>query len=170
MRIAALAIAALTLTAAEAAAQPADPALQGLAACAALPDPGQKAGCYDAAYAALNGAIRSGEISLIRKKEAQAARREAFGFQLPSLAILDKVAKEEGPIDTLTDEIKDARLDREGNWIITLGSGAVWVQTDKKTLAPRPKVGQKVEIRKAVLGSFFLKVADLPAVRARRVE
>lgn len=170
MRIAMLALAALTLTAGAAAAQPADPALQGLADCAAIADVGQKASCYDAAYAALNGAVRSGEVALIRKKEAVAAKREAFGFKLPSLAILDKVAKDEGPVDTLTDTIKDARLDREGNWTIVLSDGAVWRQTDKKTLAPRPKAGQKVEIKKAVLGSFFLKIEDLPAVRATRVE
>lgn len=170
MRIASLALVSLVLASGEAIAQPADAALQGLADCAELQDPAQKAACYDAAYAALNGAVRSGEITLIRKKEAVQARREAFGFKLPSLSILDKVAKEEGPVDVLTDTIKDARLDREGNWIVTLSDGAVWAQTDKKTLAPRPKPGQKVEIRKAALGSFFLKVADLPAVRARRAE
>lgn len=170
MRIVVLALAALTLTAAEASAQPADPALQGLAECAALQEPAQKASCYDAAYAALNGAIRSGDVTLIRRKEAVAARREAFGFKLPSLSILDKAAKEEGPVNALTDTIKEARQDREGNWIITLGDGAVWAQTDKKTLAPRPKPGQKVEVRTGALGSFFYKVEDLPAVRARRVE
>lgn len=170
MRIVMLALAAFTLTAAPAAAQPADPALQGLAACAAMQEPAQKASCYDAAYGALNGAIQSGELTLIRKKEAQAARREAFGFKLPSLSILDKVAKEEGPVEALIDTIKEARLDQEGNWTITMGDGAVWRQTDKKTLAPRPKPGQKVEIKKAALGSFFMKVEDLPAVRAKRVE
>lgn len=170
MRLAALAFAALTLSAAPAAAQPADPALQGLADCAAMTDAGQKAGCYDAAYAALNGQVRSGEVTLIRKKEAIAAKREAFGFKLPSLSILDKVAKEEGPVDTLSDTIKAARIDREGNWTITLSNGAVWRQTDKKTLAPAPKAGQKVEVKKGALGSFFLKVEDLPAVRASRVE
>jgi hypothetical protein len=170
MRIALLALATVSMAAADAAAQPADPALQGLANCAAMLDPAQKASCYDAAYSALNGAVRAGEITLIQKKEAQAARRGAFGFNLPSLAILDKVAKDEGPADVLTDTIKDARLDHEGNWTIVLADGAVWKQTDKKTLAPRPKPGQTVEIRKAALSSFFLKVADLPAVRARRVE
>lgn len=170
MRLAMFAFAALALTAAPAAAQPADPAFQGLADCAALQDPAQKATCYDAAYAALNGAVRSGEITLIRKKEAVAARREAFGFKLPSLSILDKVAKDEGPVDVLTDTIKDARVDGEGNWTLTLSDGAVWRQTDKKTLSPRPKPGQKVEIKKGVMGSFFLKVEDLPALRATRVE
>lgn len=170
MRIAMPALAALMLSAGVAVAQPADPALQGLADCAAIADVGQKAACYDAAYAALNGAVRSGEVALIRKKEAVAAKREAFGFKLPSLSILDRVTKDEGPVDTLTDTIKDARLDREGNWTIVLSDGAVWRQTDKKTLSPRPKPGQKVEIKKAVLGSFFLKVEDLPAVRATRVE
>lgn len=170
MRIVVLAFAALSLSAAEAEAQPADPALQGLADCAAVRDVGQKASCYEAAYAALNGAIRSGEITLIRKKEAIAAKREAFGFKLPSLSILDRVAKDDGPVDVLTDTVKDARQDNDGNWTIVLSDGAVWRQTDKKTLAPRPKPGQKVEVRKGALGSFFLKVEDLPAVRASRIE
>jgi hypothetical protein len=170
MRTAMLALAALALTAAQAAAQPADPAFQGLADCTAIQDAAQKASCYDAAYAALNGAVRAGEITLIRKKEAVAARREAFGFKLPSLSILDKVAKEEGPVDVLTDTISAARLDGEGNWTFTLGDGAVWRQTDKKTLSPRPKPGQKIEIKKGAMGSFFVKVEDLPAVRATRIE
>lgn len=170
MRIALLGLMAITLTAAPAAAQPADPALEGLAACAAVADVAQRASCYDAAYAALNGAVRSGEVTVIRKKEAQAARRGAFGFNLPSLSILDKAAKEEAPVEAVTDQIKEARQDRDGNWIITLSDGAVWRQTDGRTLSPRPKPGQPVEVKKGVLNSFFMKVADLPAVRATRVQ
>ncbi|MGA0607325.1 hypothetical protein ACO2Q0_15145 [Phenylobacterium sp. VNQ135] len=151
-------------------AQPADAALKGLADCAALADPAGKAACYDAAYQALNHQVRSGELSIIRRKEAQAAQRGAFGLDLPSLSLFDRAAGSDGPLQSVTDELARAYQDGSGRWVFELKGGATWRQIDNGTVSPKPKAGAAVEIRKAALGSFFLKVGEARGVRAKRSE
>lgn len=149
---------------------PADAALKGLADCAALAEAAQKAACYDAAYGALNGQVRSGEISIIRRKEVQAAQRGAFGLNLPSLQLFDRASGAAGPLESIADKVVRADRDAQGRWVIELGEGQVWRQTDNETISPRPKPGDPVEIRKASLGSYMMKVGEARGVRAKRGE
>ncbi|MCR5875007.1 hypothetical protein LRS10_12960 [Phenylobacterium sp. J426] len=151
-------------------AEPADATLKGLAACTVLQEPSTKAACYDAAYQALNEQVSAGEISIIRRKEAQDAQRGAFGLNLPSLALFDRAAGSEGPLESVTDELVRASQEASGRWVFQLKSGATWRQIDNGAISPRPKIGAPVEVRRAALGSFFLKVGDARGVRARRSE
>ncbi|WP_309092280.1 hypothetical protein [Phenylobacterium sp.] len=169
-RLCGLALAGLAILAAPAAAQPADPALKGLAECAGVADPAAKGACYDAAYQALEQQVRTGELSIIRRKEAQEAQRGAFGLDLPSLSLFDRAAGGEGPLERVTDELARAYQDGGGRWVFELKSGATWRQIDNEAIAPRPKAGAAVEVRKAALGSFFLKVGEARGVRAKRSE
>jgi hypothetical protein len=129
--------------------------------------------------------VRTGEIIIVRKKEAQAAQRNAFGFNLPSLNIFDRIAgdkKEDkkeakpgevvatGGLDNLVTEVKSASQDANGHWTIVTVEGAVWRQTDNEVLSPRPHAGSKVELKRATFGSFLMKIDRLPAVRAKRSE
>ena len=150
------------------AAQPADAALKGLAECGGVADPAGKAACYDTAYAALNQQVKSGEISIIRRKEAQEAQRGAFGLELPSLSLFDRAAGNDGPLQSVSDELVRAYQDGGGRWIFELKGGATWRQIDNGTISPKPRAGAVVEIRKAALGSFFLKVGEARGVRAKR--
>lgn len=150
--------------------QPADAALKGLADCAAQADAAGKAACYDTAYQALNQQVRSGELSIIRRKEAQEAQRGAFGLNLPSLSLFDRAAGAEGPLDRVTDELARAHQDGAGKWVFELKSGATWRQIDGGVISPRPRAGAAVEIRRAALGSYFLKVGEARGVRAKRSE
>jgi hypothetical protein len=152
------------------AAEPADAALKGLADCGSVTDPAGKAACYDAAYARLNQQVKSGEISIIRRKEAQEAQRGAFGLDLPSLSLFDRAAGSEGPLASVSDELVRAYQDGGGRWMFELKSGATWRQIDNGTISPKPRAGAAVEIRKAALGSFFLKVGEARGVRAKRSE
>jgi hypothetical protein len=184
-RVAAGLILAASGAGAARAAEPADPALKALAECGALSDVAAKAACYDTASAALNTAIRSGEIIIVRKKEAQAAQRNAFGFNLPSLNIFDRIngdkkeSKKEGKpgevvaaggLDSLNTEAKSASQDGNGHWTIVTVEGAVWRQIDNEVLSPRPHPGSKVEIKRASFGSFLMKIDRLPAIRVKRSE
>jgi hypothetical protein len=109
-----------------------DVALKRLNDCQAVTDVAQRAACYDAAVAALNNAVKSGDVVIVEKKEAEKARREAFGFNLPSLSIFDRAgggggAKEASrPLDSVTGEVKRASRDGLGKWVVELADGAVW--------------------------------------------
>lgn len=179
-------------SAGQAAAQDA-PAIKALSDCGTIADVRQKAACYDTAVASLNSAIKSGEIVVVQRKEAQAAQRGAFGFNLPGLSIFDRlggkdddkadkkaakaqpdadgtVRDETGGLQAIIATAKRTTRDGFGKWVIELEDGAVWRQTDSETLSPAPRAGSKVEIKRASFGSFLMKIDGLPAVRAKRSE
>lgn len=164
---------ALAMGGAAQAAEPAHPALAGLAKCAEAGDAVAKAACYDAATAALNQSVRSGDLIIVQKKEAQAAQRGAFGFSLPSLSIFDRVGgdgAESKPLESIVAEAKSASRDSSGRWIVVLSDGAVWRQIDDITLAPPPRAGSRIEIYRGALGSYLMKVDKHKGVRAKRSE
>jgi hypothetical protein len=152
-----------------------DVVLKNLNACQSVKDVAERASCYDTAVAALNNAVKTGEVVIVEKKEAEKARREAFGFNLPSLSIFDRAAggatKEAAkPLEGVTGQVKSASRDGLGKWVIELGDGAVWRQTDNEPIAPSPRAGAQVEIRRAAMGSYMMKVGGARGVRARRSE
>jgi len=73
-------------------------------------------------------------------------------------------------VDSLASVADRAYRGGDGKWIFELEGGAVWAQTDNETLGRQPAKGSKVEIRKAAMGSYFLKSDGQRAVRARRVK
>lgn len=150
------------------AAEPAHPVLGGLSACVDVGDLGQRAACYDAALAALTSAVRSGEVVIVQRKEAQAAQRSAFGLNLPALAIFDRSGKDAAPLESVTGEAKRAYRDQFDKWVVVLTDGAVWRQIDSEAISPAPRAGSRVEIRKASLGSYFMKIDGQRGVRAKR--
>lgn len=186
IRILAGALLAAGLAGAAQAQAPADPALKGLSDCGALTDLAAKAACYDTATAALNAAVRSGEVIIVQRKQAQEAQRGAFGFNLPSLNIFDRAfsggdkdkdgkAKDgraplAATLDSITTNVKRASQDARGHWVIELSDGAVWTQTDNETIAPRPKPGDKIQVEKGAFGAFMMKVGNGKAVRAKRTQ
>lgn len=153
---------------AAAAAEPAHPALRGLSACGEVADLGQRAACYDAALAAFSSAVKAGDVMIVRRKEAQEAQRSAFGLNLPALTIFDRSGADAAPLESITGEVGRAHRDQTGKWVVVLTDGAVWRQIDSESISPGPRAGSKVEIRKAALGSFFMKVDGQRGVRARR--
>ena len=173
------------------------PAIKALSECGAIGDVAQKAACYDTAMAGLTKALKSGEIVVVQRKEAQAAQRGAFGFNMPSLAIFDKlggggkdddrdkdarkaakalkaedgaVRDENGALQSITAEVKRASRDPLDKWVFELADGAVWRQTDTEVLAPSPRAGSKVEIKRAAMGSYLMKVDGQRPIRVRRSE
>src|SRR5687768_1450783 len=100
-----------------------DAALKRLNDCQAVKEVAERAACYDAAVAALNTAIKSGEVVIVEKKEAEKARREAFGFNLPSLSIFDRAAgggdkAAPKPLESVTGAVKRASQDGLGKWVV----------------------------------------------------
>jgi hypothetical protein len=151
------------------AAQPVEksPLLRELLACRAETDPQKRLACYDASSSKFEQAETKGEVVVVDRESARTMRRQAFGFSLPSLDIFDKVQGPE-PIDKISSVVRSAHLGGGGKWVIELEDGAVWNQIDNEDMARDPKPGQKVEIRAAALGSYFLSVNGQRSFRAHR--
>jgi hypothetical protein len=169
-RPALLAIAfALTAGAALAQASPEPDVIKALKACSSIRTDGERLACYDKAAQSVTKAQETGEVIIIDKQSARAARRQAFGLELPTLSILDRGA-DKAETETLQAKVKAARADAQGGLVVTLEDGAVWRQIDDRTLGKPPKPGETVEIRKAAMGSYLMKVGSQPPIRVRRSE
>lgn len=142
---------------------------QGLLDCKARTEPAERLACYDAAVGALAGAEEKGDIVVVDREQAKAVRKQAFGFNLPSLSLFERGEKPE-ELDSVTAKVARAYRGGDAKWYFELEDGAVWGQTDTEMLGRQPGKGSTVEIRKAAMGSFFLKSDGQRAIRARRVK
>lgn len=150
-------------------------ALQALVDCRTIADPGRRLTCYDAAAGGLEAAEAAGDVVVVDRAQVQEAQRAAFGFSFRMPAFLtggsgggeSDAAKRGAVLDTLETTAAEARQ-VNGKWYFVLPDGAVWRQTDNETVNRSPKVGSKLTIKRAAMGSYFLSVDGQRSIRAKR--
>ena len=142
--------------------------MQRLLACRAMGDPAQRLACFDREAATVETAIGTKEMVVVDKGRVREARRDLFGFSVPSFGGLfgsdpeDEIKQVEGVVNTV-------RRNPEGGWTMQLADGSVWTQTDDSMIAIAPKHGTKIVVRRGTLGSFKLSVDGQPGVRVKRI-
>lgn len=172
--LAAAALASVALAAPASAAPKAEEAqraavLQGVLDCRKMTDRDARLACYDSAADKLDQAEATGQVVVVDKQQVQTMRKEVFGLQLPSLDLFNRSPRSASaePLDRITATVKTASRGPDGRWVLELDTGAVWRQIDDTSI-PDPRPGEKAMVRRAALGSFFVKVEGGPAVRAHR--
>jgi len=143
------------------------PAMQSVLDCRAIVDGVQRLACYDKAVGAMAQAEKTGDLVTIDREQRQTVRRQAFGLTLPSLAMFDRGEKAE-EADRITVTLARAFRDGDRKWVITLDDGAVWRQIDDGELEPPPKPGAKAVIRRAMLGSYMMRIEGQDSIRVHR--
>jgi hypothetical protein len=133
--------------------------------CRAIQDSAQRLACYDRSVAALETAQKSNELYVADKAAMKEARRGLFGFSLPRMKIFGD--EDLGDLDELETTIAGVSSGQRG-YVITLPDGARWMQTDKRYM-DKPKVGAKIKIEKAALGSFMASINGKPGFRVERI-
>ena len=133
--------------------------------CRAIQDSAARLACYDQGVAALETAQKSNELYVADKAAMKEARRGLFGFSLPSLKLFGD--EDLGDLDELETTVASVSSGQRG-YVFTLPDGARWMQTDKRYM-DRPKVGAKIKIQKAVLGSYMASINGKPGVRVERI-
>lgn len=139
--------------------------------CRAIANPTERLACYDRGADALQAATAKRDIVVVDRESVRRTQRSLFGFDLPTSPLFgnDKTdpAAANGEDREMSATVRSARLGPDAFWIVVLDDGAVWHQTDG-TLALSPKPGNSVIIRRAALGSYFMRVNKQPGVKARR--
>lgn len=142
--------------------RPADRAqvLKSLIDCRKVTDDAARLACYDKAAAEIDKAEAGGDIVVVDRQQARAARRQAFGFNLPTLSIFDKAATKE-ELNAIDGKVASSTHDANGYWVITLEDGSVWHELgdQEPNLDPRP--GKAAHLSRGSLGSFFIKIDGL---------
>ncbi len=144
--------------------------VESLSDCRKITEDASRLACYDKAAGALDQAESQGQVVVIDREQAKAVRRQAFGFNLPSLNLFSRGApKTDEGLDHLNLDIASVHHSSEGKWVFVATDGAVWRQTDSEELAEEPRQGSKLFVHSGALGSFFCKVDGQPQVRCERV-
>lgn len=133
--------------------------------CRAIQDSAQRLACYDRGVAALDTAQKSNELYVADKAAMSEARRGLFGFGLPKLKIFGD--EDLGDLNELETTIAGVSSGQRG-YVFTLPDGARWMQTDKRYM-DKPKVGAKIRIKKAALGSYMASIEKKPGFRVERI-
>ena len=150
--------------------------VKALSDCRAITDPTERLACYDKAAAALDEAQTKGDVVIVDRQQAQAVKRQAFGFNLgATLSIFDRpggkaAGKDKDVDESITTVARSISQTATGKWIITLEDGAVWRQIDTDTLYSDPHAGSKIHIRHAALGSFLMSIDGQTSIRVHRDE
>ena len=138
---------------------------QDVLQCRAIQDANARLACYDRGVAALDTAQKTNEIYVADKQAMREARRGLFGFSVPKLRIFSD--DDLGDMEELETTIAGVSSGARG-YIFTLPDGARWAQTDKKYM-DKPKIGAKIKIEKALLGSYMASINKKPGFRVERL-
>lgn len=146
--------------------------LEKLAACKAIVDDAARLACYDRETGALVTAASEGEVKVVDKEDAKTIRRSLFGFQVPQIALFS--SKNEKGEDTSIDEILNSKITAvtqlpRGNYRITITEGAIWETGEPSMRLLTPKVGQSIQLEKASLGAYWIRINGQPGVKGKRV-
>jgi len=144
--------------------------LTGLYACAEISDDSARLACYDQVAGKLKIAEENKELVAIDAQAAKKIKREAFGFNIPSLPRLGlpKIGGGE-KIDALVEDIESVKQIRR-KYVITLKNGQVWTEIGGH-LNYVPKGELTATIKPKSLGSFMISISNgKTTVRGLRVK
>jgi hypothetical protein len=149
--------------------------------CAKVADEAARLACYDAAFGRPAPAPAPAPAAAVAPAPAAAAVvAPATGapaspeaeFGLTGAAILardpEKAAAEERKPTALEATVTGLEQKQGGQLVLTLDNGQTWIQSEAG-LNSRVRVGDRVKIRKAALGSFVLVTPAGVGMKVRRI-
>jgi len=142
-------------------------AMQKLLDCRSIQDGAQRLACYDREATTVDQAINKRDIVLIDKARATQAKRSLFGFSIPNFGGLFGGADDE--VKEISSTVVAFVHNDYNGWTIKLADGSTWAQTDDYQLGLPPEKGDKVVVRRGILGSFALQLGSQPAFKVKRI-
>ena len=148
--------------------------IAALRQCGQLAEASAKLACLERASGALVGAADRGDIRLVDRAEREQARRGLFGFNIGNL-FGGAGDKEEGreelaEMATLVSTITQVRqLDRRTYQFRIAEANALWQINEAPSRFIAPRIGDKVEFKRAALGSYFVRVSNQIGVKGKRI-
>lgn len=142
-------------------------ALKPMFECRKLPTKEARADCYDAALDSLSKAESQGKVVVVDEEKLKTVRRQAFGFNLPSLSGLAKGLRED-PVNSVTLHVTAAREEAPDRWVMETQEQAVWRQTQTSGFALTPHAGSTLVVKPGILGAYFCQIDRQAAFRCKR--
>ncbi len=162
---------ALTLAAPAIAADEPPAMVRALGACRAIAADAERLACFDREAGALLQSVEKNETVVLDKQAVRQTKRSLFGFTLPRLPFFgdgkDDDTAEAAEFQQIDTPIKTVRSIGYGRFRFTVDDGAVWETTEGINAFPKP--GEKVLIKKGLMGSYFIRFDGNRSVKGRRV-
>lgn len=155
------------MAAAQTAPAPRPEILDRVVACRQITTEAARLACYDEAVGTLDQAQRQGDVVVVDRNQVREARRQLFGFQMPSITLFDQGERPES-VDSIETTLVRAGQYAEGKWVFTLADESVWRQIDSERVNFRNRPGEAVRVRRAAMGSYLMTIGSSRAVRVRR--
>ncbi|MEO9463647.1 MAG: hypothetical protein ABJ242_13035 [Marinomonas sp.] len=162
------------------AAQEADTASSGganyliaLKACQTLSEDSARLACFDKAVGSMVTANAAGEVQVVDKEDVEKTRRSLFGFALPKIALFggDDDSKEGKKKRNLLETTITSVSYRSRKIIFfTTDEGATWRISNAPPRLRTVKAGQTVVLKRASMGSFFIRIDGQLGVKGVRVK
>lgn len=137
--------------------------------CRQIADQTARLGCYEAASVGLERAIANRDIIFTDPETVRETRRRLFGFSLPKLSLF---AGDEGDED-LPDEISNTVASA---WVagdrmrLRFADDSVWQQIGPDRPRRLPAKGTAAVIKRASMGTYFVRLGGQIGIRMIRVE
>ncbi len=136
--------------------------------CRAITDSAARLDCYDKTAARVGDAIAKRDLVVFDRESVSKTKRGLFGFSIPNLGIFGN-EDDEVEIKQIDGILVATSINADGGYIFRLEDGSRWSQTDLKPIALQPSSGDKVVVKKGVLGSYMLSVARQSGVKVKRI-
>ena len=168
-------LASLALPASALGQEPASPRIDALKACRAIANDAERLACFDRASSEIVAAAERGEIRILTKKDVEETKRGLFGFKLPKLGLFGggdgNDEDEPEPLDMLESVVTSARQLDPKTYVFTIAEGgATWQIKEAPSRFVGPRRGDKVVLKRAALGSYFIRVNGQVGVKGRRID
>lgn len=138
-----------------------------LRACRTIADASDRLACYDREVGVVLAATDDGTLRVVDQQEVEQTKRSLFGFSLPKIKLFGDSGDE---MTELTTTITKVRAEGREGWVFTIEEGSTWRISETKMGWRPPREGQPVVLRRASLGSFFIRVDGQIGVKGRRIE
>lgn len=136
--------------------------------CRTIADSAERLACYDRTAATLGNAVAKRDLVVFDRESVRKTKRGLFGFSIPDLGIFGDDDKEV-EIKQIDGVVASLGRNADGGFIFRLADGSRWTQMDGKPIALEPRGGDKVVIKKGVLGSYIMSIAGQPGVKVKRI-
>ena len=144
------------------------PVYQAVVDCREIADAPQRLACFDRTVGVMASATAEKDLVVLDRATMRETRKGLFGFSLPSLKLFGGGQQDErDEVKEIEAGITGLRSASDGFAIFILDDGGTWKQTDGRNVFP--KVGDRIRIKRASLGSYMAMVGKKAGVRVMRL-
>lgn len=140
-----------------------------LKTCRQVAEASDRLACFDRTVGAMVAATESGEVRIVDREAVRETRRSLFGFTMPKGGVFggDEDADDASMLEST---ITDVRRLRGDTYVITISEGSKWQMSNVPMRLRPPRAGDAVTLKRAALGSYFIRIAGQTGVKGRRIE